>query len=135
MFRVYRKYCSRQLIGAWHYDHISLRVPTESVGGGSMFRYLIMSIFLQRNHRLGPPLYFQNDINDPINELNLMQYCNLFEVAAKTTGNDNIGLEFGQTFSPANSAPLDLLQSALRHYSRRCEIWKNGIGKLTSVEQ
>ncbi|NNC98850.1 MAG: AraC family transcriptional regulator, partial [Gammaproteobacteria bacterium] len=48
----------------------------------------------------------QKDISNPIKELNLMQYCNLFEVAAKRTGNDNIGLEFGQTFSPRQLGPI-----------------------------
>ncbi len=48
----------------------------------------------------------QKDINNPINELNLMQYCNLFEVAAKTTGNDNIGLDFGRNFAPKQLGPI-----------------------------
>ncbi len=48
----------------------------------------------------------QNDIDNPINELNLMQYCNLFEVAATATGNDNIGLEFGRTFTPQQLGPI-----------------------------
>lgn len=41
-----------------------------------------------------------SDINDPINELNLTQYCALFEEAARQTGHDNIGLEFGKKFQP-----------------------------------
>lgn len=67
----------------------------------------------------------QNDINDPINELNLIQYCNLFDVAAKTTGNDNIGLEFGQTFSPRQLGPIGFaaissptLSAALRNMEK-----------------
>lgn len=48
----------------------------------------------------------KKDITDPINELNLVQYCNLFEVAAKRTGNDNIGLEFGQRFQPKQLGPI-----------------------------
>jgi len=40
------------------------------------------------------------DISSPINELNLSQYCTLFDIAAKTTGNDNFGLEFGRDFAP-----------------------------------
>lgn len=41
-----------------------------------------------------------NDLSGPLEELNLQQYCNLFEEAARQTGNSNIGLEFGQSFSP-----------------------------------
>jgi AraC-like DNA-binding protein len=48
----------------------------------------------------------QKDINNPINELNLKQYCDLFEVAANSTGNDNIGLEFGQNFAPRQLGPI-----------------------------
>ena len=40
------------------------------------------------------------DIGSPTNELNLYQYCNLFEQAAKQTGDDNFGLEFGAQFQP-----------------------------------
>ncbi len=42
----------------------------------------------------------QIDLSIPINAINLSQYCTLFDVAAKTTGNDNIGLEFGHNFAP-----------------------------------
>ena len=48
----------------------------------------------------------KKDISDPISELNLVQYCNLFEVAAKRTGNGNIGLEFGQRFEPRQLGPI-----------------------------
>ena len=48
----------------------------------------------------------RKDIDDPINELNLIQYCNLFEVAAGVTGNDHIGLEFGQRFAPRQLGPI-----------------------------
>jgi len=41
-----------------------------------------------------------DDLNSPLNELNLGQYCCMFEEAARVTGNDNIGLEFGQKFMP-----------------------------------
>lgn len=41
-----------------------------------------------------------SDIGSPTNELNLHQYCTLFEQAARQTGNDNFGLEFGQQFQP-----------------------------------
>lgn len=41
-----------------------------------------------------------SDIGSPTNEINLHQYCTLFEQAARQTGNDNFGLEFGQQFQP-----------------------------------
>lgn len=41
-----------------------------------------------------------DDLSSPLDELNLQQYCNLFEEAALATGNSNIGLEFGQRFAP-----------------------------------
>ncbi|MFT7596451.1 MAG: AraC-like DNA-binding protein [Paracoccaceae bacterium] len=41
-----------------------------------------------------------NDISSPLEELNLQKFCNLFEEAAQSTGNSNIGLEFGQNFTP-----------------------------------
>ena len=40
------------------------------------------------------------DLEDPIKEINLQQYCQMFEIAAKNTGNCNIGLHFGQKFLP-----------------------------------
>jgi len=40
------------------------------------------------------------DLDSPINELNLTNYCAMFEEAAALTGHDNIGLEFGQNFRP-----------------------------------
>ena len=48
----------------------------------------------------------QKDIGDPLYELNLIQYCNLFEVAVNNTGNDNFGLEFGQKFFPRHLGPI-----------------------------
>ncbi len=36
----------------------------------------------------------------PFNELNLRQYCMLFEEAAAQTGYDNFGLQFGHGFAP-----------------------------------
>ena len=42
----------------------------------------------------------ERDCNNPISEVNLFQYCNLFELAAKQTKNSNIGLHFGQGFKP-----------------------------------
>lgn len=42
----------------------------------------------------------RSDISSPINAINLKQYCTLFDVAARVTGNDNIGLEFGHNFAP-----------------------------------
>ncbi len=41
-----------------------------------------------------------DDLSSPLDELNLQQYCNLFEEAALATNNGNIGLEFGQNFAP-----------------------------------
>ncbi|MGC9368187.1 MAG: AraC-like transcriptional regulator QhpR [Paracoccaceae bacterium] len=41
-----------------------------------------------------------DDLDDPVRELNLSQYCGMFEIAAAQTGNDNIGLRFGQSFQP-----------------------------------
>ena len=40
------------------------------------------------------------DLDSPFNELNLGQYCKLFEEAARQTGNDNFGLRFGAEFEP-----------------------------------
>ena len=40
------------------------------------------------------------DLEDPIKEINLQQYCQMFEIAAENTGNCNIGLHFGQKFLP-----------------------------------
>ncbi|PCI54604.1 MAG: AraC family transcriptional regulator [Alphaproteobacteria bacterium] len=42
----------------------------------------------------------KTDVQNPQNEINLQQYCRLFEEAAKQTGNDNFGLHFGQQFAP-----------------------------------
>lgn len=42
----------------------------------------------------------------PFNELNLRQYCALFEEAARQTGHDNIGLEFGRGFQPRQLGAL-----------------------------
>ena len=39
-------------------------------------------------------------VEDPIKEINLQQYCQMCEIAAKNTGNCNIGLHFGQKFLP-----------------------------------
>ncbi len=60
---------------------------------------------IERNHGDVDVIFDQvgiheTDISSPINAINLKQYCALFDVAAKTTGNDNIGLEFGQGFAP-----------------------------------
>ncbi len=41
-----------------------------------------------------------DDLSSPINELNLLQFCALFEEAARQTGYDNFGLQFGQGFAP-----------------------------------
>ncbi|MCB2093865.1 MAG: AraC family transcriptional regulator [Rhodobacteraceae bacterium] len=62
------------------------------------------------------------EVDDPVNELNLGQFCKLFEVAARRTGNDNIGLEFGHGFQPRHLGALGFaaissptLASALRN--------------------
>lgn len=41
-----------------------------------------------------------DDLDSPLNEINLAQYCAMFEEASRHTGHDNIGLEFGQAFQP-----------------------------------
>ncbi len=41
-----------------------------------------------------------NDLESPIQELSLRQYCHLFTEAAAQTGNDNFGLHFGAQFEP-----------------------------------
>ncbi len=41
-----------------------------------------------------------DQLASPINELNLLQFCALFEEAARQTGYDNFGLQFGQGFAP-----------------------------------
>jgi len=40
------------------------------------------------------------ELQSPINELSLRQYCALFEEAARQTAQDNFGLRFGQEFTP-----------------------------------
>ena len=47
-----------------------------------------------------------NDINSPVNELLLNQFCTLFNAAAKNTRNNNFGLEVGNTFKPKHLGPL-----------------------------
>jgi AraC-like DNA-binding protein len=39
-------------------------------------------------------------LRTPTLQLDLGQYCTVFEVAARQTGNDNFGLRFGQQFKP-----------------------------------
>ncbi len=39
-------------------------------------------------------------LENPVSEINLAQYCKMFEIAARQTRNDNIGLQFGQHFLP-----------------------------------
>lgn len=41
-----------------------------------------------------------DEVADPVHELNLGQYCALFEEAAKATDNETVGLEFGRHFQP-----------------------------------
>lgn len=40
------------------------------------------------------------DLDSPIKELSLVQFCRLFGEAASQTGNDNFGLHFGAQFQP-----------------------------------
>jgi len=40
------------------------------------------------------------DLNSPINELSLEQFCRLFNESASQTGNGNFGLHFGAQFRP-----------------------------------
>ena len=42
----------------------------------------------------------KDDLDNPFNELNLRQFCQLFEEAAAQTGNDNFGLQFGASYQP-----------------------------------
>ena len=49
------------------------------------------------------------DIDSPVNELLLNQFCALFTAAAKNTHNDNFGLEVGSTFKPEFLGPLGYL--------------------------
>jgi len=45
----------------------------------------------------------------PLNELNLSQYCRLFEETARDTQYDNFGLRFGHTFQPEQLGALGYL--------------------------
>ena len=47
-----------------------------------------------------------DDVASPVNELNLASYCRLFTEAAKQTGDDSIGLEFGRRFQPRQLGAL-----------------------------
>ena len=47
-----------------------------------------------------------DDLDSPINELILSQFCELFEIAARDTGNDNFGLDFGDGFLPKQLGPI-----------------------------
>lgn len=40
------------------------------------------------------------DVEDPFNELSLQKYCQLFDEAARQTGDENFGLHFGDQFQP-----------------------------------
>ncbi|WP_299848457.1 AraC family transcriptional regulator [uncultured Roseovarius sp.] len=42
----------------------------------------------------------EKELDSPVAEINLSQYCQMFETAARQTQNDNIGLQFGRTFQP-----------------------------------
>ncbi len=47
-----------------------------------------------------------DDLDSPVNELILNQFCELFEIAARDTGNDNFGLDFGDGFQPKQLGPI-----------------------------
>jgi len=62
------------------------------------------------------------DFENPMSEIKLSQYCEMFDMAAHCTGNSNIGLHFGNEFQPkqlgmlgyaAISSPT--LAAGLRH--------------------
>ncbi len=42
----------------------------------------------------------REDLDSPLQEINLEQLCHLFTEAARQTGNDNFGLHFGAQFEP-----------------------------------
>ncbi|MDD9856012.1 MAG: AraC family transcriptional regulator [Gammaproteobacteria bacterium] len=46
------------------------------------------------------------DLDSPVNELVLNQFCNLFDTAAKHCHDDNFGLEVGSAFKPEHLGPL-----------------------------
>ncbi|MBX3567555.1 MAG: AraC family transcriptional regulator [Rhizobiaceae bacterium] len=57
------------------------------------------AVFHGANTRIG-------DVSSPTNELNLIQYCELFEEAARQTRDPNFGLQFGAQFHPKKLGPL-----------------------------
>lgn len=66
-----------------------------------------------------------DDILSPVNELSLAKYCRLFSEAARLTGDDAIGLEFGQSFKPRQLGALGYaaissptLSAALRNMTK-----------------
>ena len=50
-----------------------------------------------------------HDLDSPYNEINLSQFCSLFESAANVTGNDNFGLHFGANYAPKRLGPIGYL--------------------------
>lgn len=54
-------------------------------------------------HRAG---LLVDDIDSPVNELLLNQFCTLYGAAAQNTCNDNFGLEVGSSFKPQHLGPL-----------------------------
>jgi AraC-like DNA-binding protein len=62
-------------------------------------------------------------IDDPLNELGLKEYCNLFDTAAEQICEDSFGLFFGSTFTPNRLGPVGYiainsptLYSALKNF-------------------
>ncbi len=47
-----------------------------------------------------------DSIQNPISEISLRQYCELFQCAASQSGNENIGLQFGSSFLPKHLGML-----------------------------
>lgn len=47
-----------------------------------------------------------DQLDSPCNELNLGQFCKLFDEAAAQTAHDNFGLEFGASYQPKQLGPI-----------------------------
>ena len=66
---------------------------------------------IEQNHGdpdsiLGNASIHPDDLSSPYNELLLSDFCTLFDEAAKQTGNDNFGLQFGEGFKPRHFGAL-----------------------------
>jgi AraC-like DNA-binding protein len=111
----------------------TLQVPPRTAGGPAKVLAAAASGAVDLFGKYGgdPDLIFGraglriDDLTSPLDELNLQQYCTLFEEAARQTGNTNIGLEFGQNFAPKQLGMLGFaaissptLAAALRNLER-----------------